>query len=339
MKNQLNVFKNKKILIAGGLGFIGSNLARKLIELEANVQIIDSLIPEGGGNFFNVAGIEHKTDIQIADVRNETQMRTLAEGLDYLFNLAGQTSHLYSMKDPYADLELNGRAQLSILEASRKSGSRPKIIFASTRQIYGRPQVLPVTETHPLNPIDINGVHKLAAERYHQIYGETYGIRFCILRLTNTYGPRMRIRDSRQTFLGHWIHEILNGNEFPIFGDGRQFRDFTFVEDVVEALLLTAARCEADGEIFNLGGDQMTLEELARLLVDLNQSGSYRFVPFPEDLKAIDIGNYCADTSKIQSALGWSAKTNLKEGLLQTLHFFKSNLQPYQAEQKIDAAL
>ncbi len=333
-------FKGKKVLIAGGLGFIGSNLARRLLDLDAKVQIVDSLIPECGGNLFNVAGIEHQVDIRIADVRNEPEMLSFIKGQDYLFNLVGQTSHLDSMKDPDTDLELNCRTQLSILETCRKIQSPPKIIFTSTRQIYGKPQSLPVHEEHPLTPIDVNGVHKLAAEWYHRIYGQVYDIRICILRLTNTYGPRMRIKDSRQTFLGWWIHEILNGNEFQIFGNGRQLRDFIFIDDTVEALLLAAEREEADGQIFNLGGEnQISLGNLAKLLTELHGSGSYRFVPFPEALKAIDIGDYYAETSQIRSKIGWSPKTSLEEGLRTTLRFFSDHLQHYQMEQKIDAAL
>ncbi len=333
-------FRNKKVLIAGGLGFIGSNLARKLVEFGAKVHIIDSVVPESGGNLFNIAGIESKIDVQIADARSEPEMLALVNGQDYLFNLIGQTNHLDSMKNPHADLDLNCRGQLAILEACRKSDAPPKIIFTSTRQIYGKPQFLPVHEQHSLNPIDINGVHKLAAEWYHKIYGKIYGIRFCILRLTNTYGPRMRIKDSRQTFLGQWVHEILNGNEFEIFGDGCQLRDFIFVDDAVDALLLTAEREETDGQTFNLGsGDPIALGDLAKLLTQLNGSGSYRFVPFPEALKTIEIGDYYTDASKIRSLIGWSPKTDLKEGLLKTLQFFSNHLQYYQTEQKINATL
>lgn len=333
-------FQNKKILIAGGLGFIGSNLARKLVSLGAKVQIVDALIPESGANFFNVQGIKDQIDIHVADVRNESELFSLVKGQDYLFNLIGQNSHLDSMKDPHTDLELNCRAQLSILEACRKIDTPPKIIFTSTRQIYGKPEFLPVNEHHPLTPIDINGIHKLAGEWYHRTYAQNYGLRICILRLTNTYGPRMRIKDSRQTFLGWWIHETLSGNELPIFGEGQQLRDFIFADDAVEALLLVAQREEVNGQIFNLSGDGPTsLEDLAKLLIQLHGSGSYRFIPFPEDLKSIDIGDYYADATKIKTTIGWSPKTGLEAGLHHTLRFFGEYLQHYQVEQKINAAL
>ncbi len=333
-------FQNKKILIAGGLGFIGSNLARKLVSLGAKVQIIDALVPESGGNLFNVQGIENQIDIHIADVRNESEISSVVKGQDYLFNLIGQNSHLDSMKEPHADLELNCRSQLSILEACRKIDPSPKIIFTSTRQIYGRPESLPVHECHPLLPVDINGVHKLAGEWYHRIYAQNYDLRVCILRLTNTYGPRMRIKDSRQTFLGWWIHEMIGGNEFQIFGNGDQLRDFTFVEDAVQALLLTAQREEINSQIFNLSGDgPVSLEGLAKLLIRLHGSGSYRLIPFPEDLKLIDIGDYYADATKINSMIGWRPKIGLEEGLLKTLRFFKAHLKQDQLEQHVDATL
>ena len=331
-------FGNKKVLIAGGLGFIGSNLARKLLQLGAQVQIIDSLLPEGGGNLFNISGIEHRLDVQIADVRNEAEIRSLVEGKDFLFNLVAQTSHSDSMRDPYGDLELNGRAQLAILEACKNSNLAPKIIFTSTRQVYGKTTALPVSEHHPICPLDINGIHKYSAERYHQIYNQVHGLRVSILRLTNTYGPRMRIQDSRQTFLGHWIHEILTGNEFEIFGNGRQLRDFTFVDDAVDALLLAAERPEADGQVFNVGTEMpSSLESTAKILIDLNGRGSYRFVPFPKALEAIDIGSYYSDISKIRSLLGWQPKIALKDGLKKTLQFFSNHFSYYQTEQKINA--
>lgn len=333
-------FQNKKILIAGGLGFIGSNLARKLVNLGAKVHIIDALIPESGGNLFNIEGIEDQIEIHIADVQNESEILPLVKGRDYVFNLVGQNSHLDSMKEPYADLELNCRSQLSILEACRKINPSVKIIFTSTRQIYGKPEALPVHERHPLIPVDINGVHKLAGEWYHRIYAQNYGLRVCILRLTNTYGPRMRIKDSRQTFLGWWIHETIGGNEFQIFGNGNQLRDFTFVEDAVQALLLAAQREEVNGQIFNLSGDgPVCLEDLAKLLIRLHGSGFYRFTPFPEDLKSIDIGDYYADAAKINSMIGWRPKIGLEEGLQKTLRFFSDHLQHYQTEQKINATL
>lgn len=317
-------FQNKNVLITGGLGFIGSNLAHRLVELGANVLLVDSLIPEYGGNLFNIHDIKDKIKINIADVRDEYSMRYLVQGKDYLFNLAGQTSHLDSMNDPYTDLEINCRAQLSILETCRKYNPGIKIVFASTRQIYGVPDYLPVDEKHLLHPIDVNGINKMAGEWYHILYNNVYGIRACALRLTNTYGPRMRVKDARQTFLGIWIRQIIEGKEIKVFGDGSQLRDFNYVDDVIDALLLSIISEEAYGQVFNLGSNEtISLKELAELLIKLNGKGNYSIVSFPPERKKIDIGDYYADYRKIQNTLGWEPRVSLREGLTLTLDYYK----------------
>lgn len=322
-------FRGKKVLVTGGLGFIGSNLSIRLVELGAKVLLVDSLIPEYGGNLFNIAGFENKIQINISDVRDEHSMRYLVQGQDYLFNLAGQTSHMDSMQDPHTDLEINAKAQLFILEACRKYNPDIKIIFASTRQIYGKPDYLPIDERHPLHPVDVNGIHKLAGEWYHILYNNVYGIRACALRLTNTYGPRMRVKDARQTFLGIWIRLLVEKKPFEVW-DGRQMRDFTYVDDAVEALLMAAESDEADGQVFNLGGNCLvSLKDLANLLIEVNGGGEYIVRPFPSDRKRIDIGNYYADFSLIRSVLGWDPKVLLREGLMKTLEFYHQNLEHY----------
>ncbi len=247
----------KKVLVTGGLGFIGSNLARELVAAQADVVLVDSLVPEYGGNRENIAGIESQVHVNVSDVRDEHSLKALVRDVDVIFNLAGQTSHLDSMHDPYTDLEINCRAQLSILEACRENNPSARVVFASTRQIYGRPEYLPVDERHPIHPVDVNGINKTAGEWYHLVYGQVYGIPVCVLRLTNTYGPRMRVRDARQTFLGFWLRQILLGEELLVFGDGRQRRDFNYVDDAVRALLLAATRDEAVGQIYNLGDDEV----------------------------------------------------------------------------------
>src|SRR5919199_4085438 len=270
MNDYTCTFDGSRVLITGGLGFIGSTLARRLVELGAHVTLVDSLIPSYGGNLRNIAGIEDHVKINIADVRDEHSMNYLVQGQHYLFNLAGQTSHLDSMRDPYTDLEINCRAQLSILEACRKHNPDLKLVYASTRQIYGKPDYLPVDERHLLRPVDVNGINKMAGEWYHILYNNVYGIPACALRLTNTYGPRMRVKDARQTFLGIWVKILLSGKPFEVW-DGGQLRDFTYVDDAVEAMLLAAASPEANGEIFNLGGEcAIGLKDLAELMVQVN---------------------------------------------------------------------
>ena len=323
-------FSGKNVLITGGLGFIGSNLAHRLVALGAEVLIVDSLIPEYGGNIFNVHGLEDRLRINIADMRDEHGLRYLVQGQDIIFNLAGQVSHTDSMIDPYTDLEINARSQLSLLEACRHGNPATKVVFASTRQIYGRPEYLPVDERHPLQPADVNGINKLAGEWYHMVYHQVYGLRTVSLRLTNTYGPRMRIRDARQTFIGWWFRQLLEGQTLNIFGDGLQVRDFNYIDDVVEALLMVAVHEAADGQIYNLGSDDpINLLNLARLMIEVNGGGQYELRPFPDDRKRIDIGDYYGDYRRIRSKLGWRPLVGLRDGLTRTMDYFRENLGHY----------
>ena len=324
------LFSGANVLITGGLGFIGSSLARQLVALRAKVTLVDSLIPEYGGNLFNIHDIRDKVSIELTDVRDTKAMAALIKKRDFLFNLAGQTSHLDSMTDPLTDLNINAVSQLHILEACRLHNPDVKIVFASTRQIYGRPEYLPVNEKHPTNPVDVNGINKLAGESYHLLYNNIYKIRACALRLTNTYGPGMRVKDARQTFLGIWVRRVIEGKPIQVYGDGRQLRDFNFVTDVVKALLLAAGDPASEGQLFNLGArEYISLEELAVLLVRLNKHGRYELVPFPADQKAIDIGDYYGDFSKIQNALGWSPEVLLESGLAVTLAYYRKHHAHY----------
>jgi UDP-glucose 4-epimerase len=325
-----STYDGARVLITGGLGFIGSTLAHRLVALGAHVTLVDSLIPTYGGNLRNIAGIEDRVRVNIADVRDEHSMNYLVQGQDFLFNLAGQNSHLDSMKDPYADLDINCRAQLSILEACRTHNPALKLVYTSTRQIYGKPDYLPVDERHILRPVDVNGINKMAGEWYHILYNNVYGIRACALRLTNTIGPRMRVKDTRQTFLGIWIKRLIDGEPFEIWGDGSQIRDFNYVDDAVEAMLLAGADKGADGQIFNLGGDQaINFRDLAALMVEANCGGEYRIVPYPPDRKPIDIGDYYADYRLIQGRLGWRPRVSLREGLSRTIAFYRENKEHY----------
>ena len=314
------------MLITGGLGFIGSTLARELVEAGADVVLVDSLIPEYGGREDNVSDIRDRVRINISDVRDRHSVESLVRDQHVIFNLAGQTSHLDSMTDPETDLEINCRSQLSLLEACRRNNPEARVVFASTRQLYGRPRYLPVDEEHPLAPVDVNGINKLAGEWYHLVYEDVYGIPVSVLRLTNTFGPRMRVKDARQTFLGWWIRLLLTGQELTIFGDGVQRRDFSYVDDAVNAFLLAGFRDEAVGEVFNLASTEVvSLVELAELIIRINGNGTYRLVPFPDARKRIDIGDYFGDSSKIERALGWASTVSLEQGLDRTLAFYREH--------------
>ena len=322
--------KDRNVLITGGLGFIGSNLARRLVLQGANVTILDSMIPEYGGNLHNLGEIEDQVKIDFADVRESGAMQRVIPEQDFLFNLAGQTSHLDSMENPFTDLDINAKAQLSILESCRTHNPGIRIVFASTRQIYGRPQYLPVDEKHPWHPVDVNGVNKMAGEWYHIVYNDVYGIRSSVLRLTNTYGPRMRIKDARQTFLGIWIRNLLEGTPIQVYGDGMQRRDYNFVEDVVDALLIAAQETKADGKIFNLGAsDPITLEETAKLMCGKVEGATFRKVPFPENRKAIDVGDFICSYQAFQNEFGWEPSTTFEDGITKTLEFYKRDFRYY----------
>jgi nucleoside-diphosphate-sugar epimerase len=323
-------FKDRTVLITGGLGFIGSTLAARLVGLGARVTIVDSLIPEYGGNLFNIEGIRDRVGVNISDVRDPHAFRHLVKGQDMLFNLAGQTSHLDSMREPEPDLEINCKAQLSILETCRHVNPAVRIVFAGTRQIYGKPDYLPVDEAHPIRPVDVNGINKTAGEWYHLLYNATYGIRCCVLRLTNTYGPRMRVRDARQTFLGVWLRQLIEGHPIQVFGDGAQRRDFNYVDDAVEALLLAACTDQAVGKVYNLGSREViSLKDLAALLVEINGAGRWECVPFSDELKKIDIGDYYGDFRKIETDLGWQPLVGLREGLKRSLDFYRRHGKAY----------
>ena len=322
-------FAGRRVLITGGLGFIGSNLARTLLGFGAKVTIIDSLEPAYGGNRRNLAGVAGRVKTHVADVRDWPRLPGLVRNQEFLFNLAGQTSHMDSMTDPQTDLDINCRAQLAILEACRQHNPKVRIVFASTRQIYGRPDYLPVDEKHPLRPVDVNGINKLAGESFHLLYARVHGIQATALRLTNTIGPRMRIKDARQTFVGIWIRRLLECRPFEVWGGG-QLRDFTYVDDAVEAFLLAALRPEAAGMVFNLGGPRpVTLSQLAGLLVNANGGGEFAVREFPADRQKIDIGDYYADDRLIARRLGWKPRTSLATALLRTLEYYRTEWRHY----------
>jgi UDP-glucose 4-epimerase len=327
---ELGAFQDKKVIITGGLGFIGSTLAIRLAGLGARVVAVDSLIPEYGGNLFNLRGYENKIRINIADVRDEFSMAYLMRGQDYLFNLAGQTSHIDSMENPFVDLDINCRAQLFILEACRRFNPSIKTVYASTRQIYGKPDFLPVNEEHPIRPVDVNGIHKMAGEWYHLLYNHVHGVRAAALRLTNTYGPRMRVKDARQTFLGVWIRALIEKRPIEVWGDGLQVRDFNYVDDAVEAMLTVALSDEANGQVYNLGSPEHTnLKELAALMIKVHGGGEYRILPFPTQRKVIDIGDYYGDFEKIGREFQWNPNTGLEEGLTKTLDYYQRYIAHY----------
>ncbi|MSQ26595.1 MAG: NAD-dependent epimerase/dehydratase family protein [Dehalococcoidia bacterium] len=322
-------YSGKNVLITGGLGFVGSNLAHRLVDAGAHVLLVDSLIDDYGGNLFNIDDIQDRVRVNIADIRDQHGMNYLVRGQDYIFNLAGQVSHIDSMRDPHTDLDINCRAQLSLLEACRVNNPTVKLVYASTTQIYGAPASLPVTELHLRKPIDVNGINTMAGEGYHILYNNIYGLRACAIRMTRTYGPRMLVRHSRQTALGWFVRQALDDEEITIF-DGRQVRDYTYIDDAIEAFMLAGASDAANGEVFNLGGaEPVNLIELVDTLVRAAGSGRYRIVPFPEERRRIDIGDFYADYAKIESALGWRPTIALEDGLSRSTAYYRKHRNQY----------
>ena len=326
----LDAYAGARAVITGGLGLIGSAIARRLVALgAAEVLLVDSMIPEYGGNLANVTDIRDRVAVNIADIRGGYALRHLLGGQDFLFNLAAQTSHLDSMQAPEDDLAINCTAQLQLLEACRKVNPEIAIVHAGTRQIYGRPDYLPVDERHLLRPVDVNGVNKMAGEAYHLLFRDVYGIRTRSLRLTNVYGPGMRIKDARQTFLGIWLRRAIEGEPFEVWG-GEQRRDLLYVEDAADAFLYAAITPEAEGLALNVGGgESASLAELAAAIIEANGGGKYEIREFPPERKRIDVGDFLIDDSRFRTMSGWRPRVGLAEGLRRSLEYYRRNFASY----------
>jgi len=325
-------YRGRAVMITGGLGFIGSNLARQLVDLGADVLLVDSLIPEYGGNLFNIDGIAERVRVNVADIRQQSTMNYLVQGRDVIFSLAGQVSHIDSMRDPYTDLDINCRSQLTVLEACRNFNAQVKIVFAGTRQVYGRPGSLPVDETHLVRPTDVNGINKAAGEYYHLVYNNVFGVRGCSLRLTNVYGPRQLLKHNRQGFIGWFIRLAIEGRTIQIYGDGSQQRDFVYVDDAADAFLRAGASDACNGEVFNVGGDEpISHRDLTAMLIRVAGSGSMEYVAWPPESKAIDIGSFYADSTKFRTTTGWRPSVGLEEGLRRTIAFYREHWCEYVA--------
>jgi len=323
-------YRGRAVMITGGLGFIGSNLARMLVDLGADVLLVDSLIADYGGNLFNIDGIADRVRVNVADIRQQSTMNYLVRGRDVIFSLAGQVSHIDSMKDPYTDLEINCRSQLTVLEACRNHNPTVKVVFAGTRQVYGRPDSLPVDESHLVRPTDVNGINKAAGENYHLVYNNVFGVRGCSLRLTNVYGPRQLIKHNRQGFIGWFIRLAIEGQTIHIYGDGSQLRDFVYVDDAADAFLRAGADDACNGGVFNVSGDEpISHRDLTALLVGVAGSGRVDYVEWPAEQKAIDIGSFYADSTKFKTTTGWAPTVPLADGLRRTIEFYRAHFSRY----------
>ncbi|MFN7916048.1 MAG: NAD-dependent epimerase/dehydratase family protein [Vicinamibacterales bacterium] len=323
-------YAGRRVLVTGGLGFIGSTVARQLVALGADVSLVDALLPDCGGNLFNIDGIAERVRLESADLRDRAAMDRVVAGQDVIFNLAGQVSHIDSMRDPYTDLQVNCLSHLTLLEACRAVNPSVKVVYAGTRQIYGRPDSLPVSESHLVRPTDVNGINKAAGEQYHLVYNNVFGLRACSLRLTNIYGPRQLIRHNRQGFIGWFIRLAIEDRTIQIYGDGAQLRDFVHVEDAADAFLRAGASDACNGEVFNVGGSEpVSHSALTDMLLEAAGSGRVEYIAWPAEKKAIDIGSFYADSGRFRARTGWEPKVDLRDGLRSTLAFYRAHLSHY----------
>ena len=324
-------YDGRRVLVTGGMGFIGSHLAEALVGLGAEVTIVDSLVPQYGGNPYNIAAIRDRVQLSVTDIRDRHAMSYLVKGQEVIFNLAGQVSHIDSMEDPETDLEINCKAQLGLMEALRHTNRGARVVYASTRQVYGKPRYLPVDEQHPVHPTDVNGINKHAGEQYHLLYADVYDIPTVVLRLTNTYGPRQLMHHGRQGFIPVFVRMALEGRTITLYGGGGQRRDANYVDDAVSAFLAAGARAdEVTGRIFNLGGrPPFSLREFSEALIGYAGSGSIEAVEWPPEKVKIDIGDFEADFSAITRDLGWEPQVSLEDGIRRTVDFYRAHGEHY----------
>ena len=322
-------YGGKNILITGGLGFIGSNLAIKLVGLGANVEIVDSELSDCGSNHFNISSIRDDVKIYAVNIGNIQKMEPILKDKHYIFNLAGKVSHLGSVKNPIEDLKNNYEQHVLFLNACVDINPDAKIVYSSTRQVYGNTERIPVSEKFIPLPIDPNGIHKLATEHYHMYLFNSFKVKTAILRLTNTYGPRQMISDPNQGFIPWFVKNAITGEKIVIYGDGMQIRDFNYVDDVVDALLMTGESAQTSGKVLNLGGEAYSLKKFADILSEVTGSGKTIYAPFPQERKVIDIQNYQGDFSRINILLGWKPTFDLREGLKKTVEYYQTFREHY----------
>lgn len=320
-------YRGLSVLVTGGCGFIGSNLVHRLVELGANVTVIDSLVPGCGWHHANLDGAVDKIRLSFSDMRDAVAMRPLIEGQRIVFNLAGEISHISSMRDPQRDLSLNASAQLSFLDVCRLHNPSATIVYASSRQVYGSARYLGVDELHPINPVDYNGVHKLTAEGYHSLLRNQFGVRTISLRLGNIYGPRQGIHQDCRGFIDSFMRIASTGEQLVVFGDGTQVRGMLYVDDAVDAFLRAGAAGPLASAVYNIGNPTpISLIDIARQLARVFDGPEPRTVPFPEESKAIDIGDFYQNTERARCELGWAPRVGFADGLKRTLDFFRPRI-------------
>ena len=322
-------FKGKNVLITGGLGFIGSTLAHRLVEAKARVTILDAMLTPYGGNKFNIKEIADHVELVNGNIIDEKIVRQAVDGKDYIFHLAGQVGYLDAKEKPFLDLDFNGRGNLIILEAVKNKAAEARILFSSSRLVYGKIQQVPVKESHATQPLSLYGIHKLLGEKYYAYYAHNFGIHGLSLRIPNPYGPRQQMKHSKYAIVGWFIRQALEGKKIKIYGDGKQLRDYIYIDDIVEAMMRLIIKGQ-DGEAYNIGGGQgVTFTEMVDAVIEAVGQGEKEYVPWPADYEKNETGDYVADITKIQAITTWEPTVLLREGLKRTVDFYRQNKNEY----------
>lgn len=323
--------KHKKVLITGGLGFIGSSLAIALVKQGAHVTIVDNLSPMQGGNLFNISSIQKQVHINYTDIRDIPSMNQLVKDKDYIFHLARQTDHISSQLDPFPDIDVNIKGTAILLEACKKNNPKVRLINVGTRGQYGSAITLPVAEDAPTNPKGIYELTNLAAEKMVKIYNDNYGIRSVMLRLTNVYGPRAQMKTNHYGVVNWFIRQAIDGEKISIFGDGLMRRDFLYVDDTIDAMVRCASTPACYGEVINIGHDKPdTFLHLIQTIVSIaGKKASYRFTPFSAERKAQEPGDFASDITKIKRLIGWKPTTNIQKGIKKTIIYYRKYKNEY----------
>lgn len=321
-------YGGRTILVTGGLGFLGSNLVHALVRWGARVRVLDALLEPYGGNMHNLDGVADRVSVTVADIRDTAAVAHVTRDVDVVFHIAAQTSHVDSMTDPFLDLDMNGRGNLMLLQALQ--GASCRLVYAGTRAQYGRVTRIPVDEEHRLDPIDIYGVHKAAAEQQCFIMGRLHGFPVVSLRINNTYGPRHQMKHARYGILNWFVRVAMDGGVIPVYAPGDQLRDYNHVDDVTEAFLLAGHRPEAEGRVFNLGsGGGVRFVDMVDAVVSAAGAGAREMVPWPEERRRIEVGDYLADIGLARRLLGWEPRIPLDEGLRRTVDYYRDRREHY----------
>ena len=325
-----DAYRGRRVLIAGGLGFIGSNIAHRLVGAGATVTIVDSLAPLYGGNRANLDGIEDRVTVHVADARDTALMGRLVRESDLVFNLAAQVSYIDSATIPFEDLDLNCRLPLALLELCREHNPSARVVFASSRLVLGRITRQPVTEDHPTEPLSLYGAHKLAAEKYHRLYAERYGLRTVVLRVTNPYGERQQIKHSKYSLPGWFMRQAYEGKAITIYGDGGQLRDYVYATDLADAFCAVGDSDIPPGSILNCGfGKSTPFREMVETIVRVVGRGHIAYVPWPKDYERVETGDVEFDTSRLNELTGWTPAVSLAEGIERMWRYFEPRMERY----------